>query len=176
MSIRPLASLAAVALAAALTGCTEPRAYACADWVPFESAEHAFDAATLVVIGVADPAAGTVDLPTGPAVRHRIVVESVLKGEFAGPELWAFAPRDYCVENPPQPAEDPIPSGERVILLLRPIGDPAADFDPEAARENSADIAPALDIAPIEEWSGLTPYWTAIPFPEGEDPPFDLGS
>ncbi|MFT4029250.1 MAG: hypothetical protein QM675_05185 [Protaetiibacter sp.] len=166
---RLIAFIGTVALAAsALSGCA-PRAVACASWVDYTSAQEAFDDATLVVIGVAESAAGTVELPTGPAERHPIVVESVLKGEFAGPELWAFAPRDYCVENPPQPAEDPIPSGERVILLLRPIADAVA-LDP------SAGIAPAADVASIEEWSGLTPYWTALPFPVGEELPFDPGS
>lgn len=163
MTIRPAATLAALALvAAALAGCDGPRGYGCADWVQFESPQGAFDAAALVVVGVAEPAGGMVELPTGPGERHRIDVESVLKGGFEGEELWAVAPRDYCVEDPPQPAEDPIPSGERIVLLLHAIGDRDGGDRP-------------ADVGRIEEWSGLTPYWTALPFPAGEEPPFDLG-
>ncbi|QNO38564.1 hypothetical protein H4J02_06075 [Protaetiibacter sp. SSC-01] len=159
---RPLLALAAAALAASALSACGPTARTCVDWVVFDDAQGAFDEATLVVIGVADEADGSIELLPGPGELHRVDVERVLKGELAVEELRAAAPRDYCVAEPPQPADDPIPAGERVILFLHP-----ASADPEAVRPD--------DLAEVEHWAGLTPQWTAIRLLEGEDVPFDTG-
>jgi len=146
--IRSLAVGAALALAAStLSACSLVTSQACVSWVDFADEQAAFDDATLVVVGVADAADGTVELTSGPGDRHRIAVERVLKGDVGGGELWAAAPRDYCTEDPPQPAVDPIPTGERVVLFLHPVG---------------------------SSWSGMTPWWTARALPEGAPLPFDV--
>src|SRR5690348_3367374 len=77
-------------------------AQSCVSWVDFEDAQAMYDDATIVVVGVADPADGTIELLSGPGERHRIEIEEIHKGDFDGDELWAAAPRDYCVAEPPQ--------------------------------------------------------------------------
>ena len=129
-------------------------------WVDFEDAQAMFDDATLVVAGIADPADGTIELLSGPGERHRFQVDAVYKGDFDGDELWAAAPRDYCVAEPPQPAEDPIPAGERVILFLHP-----ASAEPVPAGDEP-------DPRDAEAWSTMTPMDGVVDFPEGATLPF----
>lgn len=159
---RLVVALASVVLAAsALTGCGTTSA-TCVSWVAFDDAQGAFDDATLVVVGVADETAGSIELLSGPGELHRVAVEQVLKGELSADEVWAAAPRDRCVADPPQPADDPIAAGERLVLFLHPASDRPQERFPE-------------DLGDVRAWSGLTPEWTAIPLPDGAEPPFDTG-
>lgn len=159
MRIRVLTSAASAAvLAAGLSGCAvlgATTAQTCVSWVDFEDPQAMFDEATLVVVGVADPADGTVELLSGRAERHRIVVDDVLKGDFAADELWAAAPRDYCVAEPPQPADDPIPAGERVVLFLHP------------ASAEAVPVGEQPEAAEVEAWSTLTPLDGVVLLPDG---------
>ncbi|AYF98850.1 hypothetical protein [Protaetiibacter intestinalis] len=155
---RRIAATAALllALGPALAGCGRT-AYACADWVDFDDAQKMYDEAVLVVAGTAGGADGRVEFDTGPGDRHRVEIDTVLKGELEASELWAASPRDYCVEHPPQPADDPIPTGERVLLFLRPAAGMPQDLDE------------------VRAWSTLTPRAGVLAFPEGSEPPFDTG-
>ncbi|QEO10333.1 hypothetical protein [Protaetiibacter larvae] len=156
-------SLLVLVLGGGLAGCAAPVTASCVSWVDLSDADAMAETAVLIVAGVADPADGTVELFSGPGDRHRVVVEEVLKGDFSGDELWAAAPRDYCVAEPPQPATDPIPSGERILLFLLPASrDPAASEVPD-------------ELAQVEAWRTLTPLAGVLPFPEGSEPPFDTG-
>ncbi len=163
MRIRSVvASASVLAFAVALSGCAAlgtTTAQTCVSWVDFEDPQAMFDDATIVVVGVADPADGSVELLSGPAERHRIAVEEVVKGDFAGDELWAAAPRDYCVAEPPQPVDDPIPTGERVLLFLHP-----ASAEPVRAGEEPA-------TADVEAWSTLTPLDGVVVLPAGAELP-----
>ena len=163
MIVRLFGAAVVVVAAALLSGCAgvgfPGGAPSCVSWVDFEDPQAMFDDATLVVSGIADPADGTIDLISGPGERHRFEVDEVFKGEFAGDELWVAAPRDYCVAEPPQPAEDPIPSGERVLLFLTP-----ASAEPVPVGEEP-------DVADVEAWSTLTPLDGVLPFPEGAELP-----
>lgn len=164
MSGRSLGAVLVVLAASALTGCAgvgiggEPQS--CVSWVDFEDAQSMYDDATLVVSGVADPADGSIELLSGPGERHRIVVDEVYKGDFSGDELWAAAPRDYCVAEPPQPAEDPIPTGERVLLFLTP------------ASAEPVPVGDEPDPADVEAWSTMTPLDGVLASPEGAVLPF----
>ncbi len=170
-----LRSIACAASVLALTGCAsavppiglplpEGERQTCVSWVSFADARAAYEDAALVVVGVADPSARQVELLSGVGELHRVAVESVLKGELEGDELYAAAPRDYCVAEPPQPAEDPIPTGERMVLLLNPAGDVEGR---RLAEER---------LLGIRIWSTLTPEWGALPLPAGEEPPFDTAA
>ncbi len=154
--------LAAPLLAASLLGgCSGfGGAHSCVDWVSFDSPQSLYDGATLVVIGTAGGADGTVQLISGPGERHPFAVEEVLKGDLEATELDVVAPRDYCVENPPSPAEDPIPTGERVVLFLSP-----ADGEPDAP-------VPA-DLSSVQVWRTLTSREGVLPLGKGEELPFD---
>lgn len=167
MSSRSFSLAVSIAAAALLGGCAGIAgpgsiggAQSCVSWVDFEDAQAMYDDATLVVAGVADSADGTLELLSGPGERHRIVIESVYKGDFDGDELWAAAPRDYCVAEPPQPAEDPIPTGERVILFLHPASAEPVPVDEQPEPDD------------VEAWSVMTPLDGVLPFPEGSDLPF----
>lgn len=133
--------------------------HSCVSWVDFEDASSMYDDATLVVAGVADAADGSIDLLSGPGERHRFAVDEVFKGDVAGDELWVASPRDYCVAEPPQPADDPIPTGERVLLFLTP-----ASAEPVPVGEEP-------DVADVEEWSTLTPLDGVLAFPDGTEFP-----
>lgn len=154
--------LAAPLLAASLLGgCgTFGGAHSCVDWVSFDGPQSLYDEATLVVIGTADAADGTVQLISGPGERHPFAVEEVLKGDLEATELDVAAPRDNCVENPPEPAEDPIPTGERVVLFLSPV-----DGEPDAR--------PRTDLGSVQVWRTLTSREGVLPLGHGEELPFD---
>jgi len=151
MSLRLRAAAAVLVLAGAGTtaGCSALNPPACADWVDLADAQAMFDEAELVVEGVVGPEDGTVRFETGDGVRHPIAVESVHKGEATG-TIEAASPRDYCVADPPAPAEDPLHEGERVLLFLH--------RGPDGA------------------WSVLTPWDGVLPFEEGAEPPFSSGA
>ncbi len=155
--------MTAVLTASMLVACLPATtAHSCVSWVDFADAQEMYAEAVLVVAGTASPADGTVELFAGPGERHRVAVDEVYKGDFDGEELWAASPRDYCVAEPPSPADDPIPSGHRVLLFLRP-----ASADP------TTEPAPA-DLDEVEEWSTLTPLAGVVAFPEGAVLPFDI--
>ncbi|PZQ91784.1 MAG: hypothetical protein DI534_02155 [Leifsonia xyli] len=159
---RVAAAAIAVLLLPALAACsTAPSAPSCVSWVDFPDAQKMYEEAVLVVAGTADAADGTVELFSGPGDRHRVTIDEVYKGDFAGEELWAASPRDYCTENPPSPAEDPIPTGERVVLFLRP------------ASTDATDTGTPSDLASVAAWRTLTPIAGVLPFSEGAEPPFD---
>jgi len=164
MVARCIAAVAVVCgIASALAGCAAlgpERSQSCVSWVDFEDPQAMFDDATLVVAGIADPADGTIELLSGPGERHRFEVDEVYKGDFGGDELWVGAPRDYCVAEPPQPSEDPIPTGERVILFLHP-----ASAEPVLTGDEP-------DPADVEAWSTMTPLDGVVAFPEGAALPF----
>ena len=159
------ASVAVVA-ASMLVGCAGVGigggAHSCVSWVDFADPQAMYDDSTLVVSGVADAADGSVELLSGPGERHRFEVDEVFKGDFDGDEIWVAAPRDYCVAEPPQPADDPIPTGERVILFLHP-----ASSEPVPVGEEP-------EPADVEAWSVLTPLAGVVPFPDGAPLPMDV--
>jgi hypothetical protein len=159
---RTFALLSAPLLAASLLGgCSGfGGAHSCVDWVSFEGPQSLYDGATHGVVGTAAKADGTVQLISGPGDRHPFAVEEVLKGDLEATELAVAAPRDYCVENPPEPADDPIPTGERVVLFLSP-----ADGEPDAR-------VPA-DLASVHVWRTLTSREGVLPLGQGEELPFD---
>jgi|GEM_PF-1862687 len=165
MRIRALAVTALSSLlVAGLTGCAPgaTASHSCVSWVDFADPQAMYDEATLVVSGVADAAEGSIELLSGPGERHRFEVDEVYKGDFDGDELWAAAPRDYCVAEPPQPADDPIPTGERVILFLHP-----ASSEPVPVGEEP-------EPADVEAWSVLTPLAGVVPLPAGAPLPMDV--
>ena len=168
MRIRSVVVLASAAsLVIGLSGCAvlgAPTAQTCVSWVDFADAQAMYDDATIVVAGVADPADGSIELLSGPGERHRVDVDAVYKGDFGGDELWAAAPRDYCVAEPPQPVDDPIPAGERVLLFLHPA---SADAVP---------VGEEPEVADVGAWSVLTPLAGVVAFPEGAKPPFDASA
>ncbi|TXK17309.1 hypothetical protein [Homoserinibacter sp. GY 40078] len=144
-----IASLALLLAAPALSGCVgTPQT--CVSWVDFADADDMAASATLVVVGVAEPATRTIELLSGQAELHRVSIEEVRQGDFDADELWAAAPRDYCVADAPQPSEDPIPVGERVVLFLNPAkGSPAPG-----------------DLEKVDAWSTLTPHAGVLPASE----------
>src|SRR3954447_2722168 len=91
--------------------------YGCADWVSFDSPQEMYDEATLVVEGTVGVAGGQATFDTGPGVEHEIAVDRVHKGDLSESTLVAASPRDYCTENAPQPSDDPLQEGDRVILF-----------------------------------------------------------
>jgi hypothetical protein len=159
---RTAASLAVLMLVASTaTACAASAVQTCVDWVSYADAQAMYDDAVLVVAGTPGPADGQLRLFSGPGDRHSIAIDEVYKGDFDGGELWAASHRDYCVAEPPQPAEDPIPTGSRVLLFLRP-----------ASEDPTADAVPA-DLDEVAAWSTLTSLDGVLPFPEGAELPFE---
>lgn len=140
------ATLVVSAAAAALTlsGCGLVTPPACADWGTYDP-QQAYEEASLVVEGIVGADNGRLAFTTGPGIRHQVSVEAVLKGEYGEETLDAAAPRDYCVADPPEPAEDPLQEGDRVLLFLHPSDG---------------------------GWSTLTPYDGVLPYSEGDELPF----
>lgn len=163
MKARALAAALTVVLAGTtLTACMPAGStHSCVSWVDLADAQAMYADAVLVVAGTAGPADGTVELFAGPGERHVVTVDEVYKGNFDGTELWAASPRDYCVAEPPSPADDPIPSAKRVLLYLRP------------ASEKPTAVGVPLDLDDVEAWSTLTPLAGVVPFPDGAELPFD---
>lgn len=165
-----VASLA-LAVAAGLAGCQSvlpggwlAGPYACASWVGFETPQDMYDEATLVIEGVVGSTAGKQRFATGPGELHEVHVAAAHKGEHREGTLLAASPRDYCVESPPGPAEDPLQEGERVLLFLHPF----TGADPLTVEEFER-----LDLATVERWSTLTPYAGVLAHAEGEPLPFE---
>ena len=146
-----------VALTATLSGCVGlPVTVSCASWVGYETPQDMYDDSFLVIKGVVGPESGVLELETGDGVLHDVAVEAVHRVEVEGDTVQVASPRDYCTENPPQPA-DPLVEGERVLLFLRWAGNvPGSGIDTDLGGP----------------YSTLTPFQGVLPFPEGSELPF----
>lgn len=151
-----------VPLAFGLAGCS-PVTASCVDWVTFGDSQEMYDGATLVVSGTVGRALGDVDMISGRGTLHEIAVDDVHKGDITPKTVRVAAPRDYCVENPPQPTDDPLVERQRVLLYLTPL---SAEAVPVEAAPDPADV---------ENWSTLTSRQGVEQFPEGDELPFEPG-
>jgi hypothetical protein len=126
--------------------------------VRFDDAQAMYDEAEFVVEAVVDRTNGELRYETGPGVSHAVDIEQVHKGGVSFDTISVSAPRDYCTENPPDPSDDPLVEGERVLLFLRLLDESYQDPGSGAA---------------LEKWTVLTPWQGVLPVEAGTELPFD---
>ncbi len=80
----------ALAFTASLAGCATEST--CVDWVPYETAQNAYDDAELVVVGTLGEATGSTTLFGVDVPVHDVTVDEVIKGDSPGTLQIAGAP------------------------------------------------------------------------------------
>lgn len=121
-----LNGMLALALTAPLTGCATQST--CVDWVSYETAQNAYDDATLVVVGTVGDSIGSTVLFGVDVPLHDVEVEEVLKGNSPATLQVAGAPTTCDAE----PAADSLATDERVVLLLTNDGGTWRTLTPDA--------------------------------------------
>lgn len=119
--MRVRATVAALVTVAAvvgmLTACV--RSGICVSWVDYETPQQAYDDATLVVVGTAEPTGSTRDVLGVPMPVYAIDVAETLKGESPTDLLVAPAPLT-CMGGASEFPDgiDPLATDDELVLFL----------------------------------------------------------
>lgn len=119
--MRVRATVTALVIVAAVvgmpTGCA--RSEICVSWVDYETPQQAYDDATLVVLGTAEPTGSTRDVFGVPMPVYTIDVAETLKGE--APDALEITPTPLtCMGDASQFPDgvDPLATDDDLVLFL----------------------------------------------------------
>lgn len=118
----------------------------CVSWVDFDSAEAAFDDASVVVIGYATPTAITSEVLGIDARVYEVQIGEVLKGDVAPGEIISVVSTPVtCTGGDPYSFGDPLDTSAEIVLLL----------NQPAGAEHLQPLTPLWGVIPLADDPGL---------------------